>query len=268
MTRGVRAPPALRRLQQVLWQHTASDRAGVVCMQATGPPHCRNTVMACKIRAFGTEMGPQLLPPGMSLLRSSLPPAGRAVREDNMRLATAAMTTMLSTISAPRRTAGWWPAPWSFVTRSALIRRRRRAGWRADVIRGLRCGRRRRVSAAARDRELVAGTASPQRGLAARRPRQNYAERLGSVMVLLPHVAPSRGRKGPGRIPCKRGRGRMGISSPTHAAAPSPGCLWCCQRTPACSKRSSCCSQSVLGLRYQFSICWTRVLRRLPNDRS
>ena len=139
------------------WDAHASNSAGA------RPGHCSGL----KWSTFGTEIGPQLLPPAMSLLRSSLPSAGLEVRADSMRLLMAAMTMMPSTITAPRRTVGWCPAPWSLLTRSALIRRRRRtAGWRAAVIRGLRRGCCRRGVAAAVARELgVAGAfLPPQRG--------------------------------------------------------------------------------------------------------
>jgi len=141
-------------------------------LQATVPAHSRghhHGLQQCS--TFGTEMGPQLLPPGTSLRRSSLPPAGLGARADSTRLLTAAMTMMPSTTSAPRRTVGLCPAPWSLLTRSALIRRRRRtAGWRAAVIRGPRCECRRRVVAAAAAREVVvAGAPLPQRGLAGTR---------------------------------------------------------------------------------------------------
>ena len=192
-------------------------------------------------------MGPQLLPPGMSLLRSSLPSAGYELPADSIRLLTAAITMMPSMTSAPRRTVGLCPAPWSFAARSALIRRRRRASWRADVINRPRRGTRRRAFAAATAWELQAGTPLPQRRLASRRPQMIETERLVLDLLLDPHIPAGRGRDPKpqgtrGEDPLCEGEGETDC---TRHVTRRNTVLWLlvqCQRKPALSKRSPCCS--------------------------
>jgi len=243
-------PVVLGRLLGASWTAYASEQqCEQQCRRKQGHSHDLG-----KRSTFGTDMGPQLLPPGTSRRRSSLPSAEGVVPADSMRLLTAAMRMRPSTMSAPRRTPGWCPAPCSFVTRSALIRRRRRtAGWRANVIlRGpcrvcRRCG----SAAGAASELVVAGAPLPQRGLplvlADRQGLDAEASRLSDV-------AAASYRAEQRSDPPGEGRGGRPAASTSCAAAPSPGFLRQCQNTH-CAMKVEPVSQPVPWLECRFPVC-------------